>query len=87
MTIISKRLSKSQAYARCIVDLAVDEYGLSVESIASDTLSLLADEALFLYPQMCDIRFRGMAICRIRVFQRFCKRQSVILRLWRSRLL
>ena len=80
-------LSKSQVFARCIVDLAFSEYGLSVLAITGDMLALLADEALSRFSDVCDVRFRGMAMCRILCYQRYCKRQAVARRLELERLL
>ena len=87
MNSVSKRHSKSQVFARCIVDLAVSDHNLPVTSITPDTLSSLADEALSRHPDVCDMRFRGMAMCRILVYQRYCHRQSVARQLLKERLL
>lgn len=84
---VSLRVSKSQVFARYICDLAFEEYNLSVISLSRDMLSFLADEALSRFPVVCDIRFRGMAISRILLYQRYCKRQLVARRLERERLL
>lgn len=84
---VSKRHSKSQVFARHIVELALSEYNVSVLSLTRGALDKLADEVLSRYPLVCDIRFRSMSICRILSYQRYCQRQEFARRLHREWLL
>ena len=74
---VGRKPTKSQAYARVICHIAVKERGLSIEVLSETELERLADDALRRYPKICDARFRKMAIGRVRVFQRSCRRQKV----------
>ena len=44
MNSVSRVLSKSQVFARHVVNLAVDAYGLSLLSVSRQELESLADE-------------------------------------------
>lgn len=87
MNSISKVGSRSQIFARCICDVAFSEYGLSVLEITPNMFSSLSDTAVLRYPDVCDVRFRDMAVGRILCYQRYCKRQAVARRLVADRLL
>ena len=68
---VGRKPTKSQAYARVICHIAGKERGLSIEVSLSETeIERLADDALRRYPKICDVRFRRMAVGRVRVFQR-----------------
>ena len=87
MNSISKVGTRSQIFARCIVDLAFSEYGLSALEITPNMFSSLSDMALLRYPDACDVHFREMAVGRILCYQRYCRRQEVARRLVADRLL
>ena len=76
--------SKSQAFARQICFIAETEWNTAAENLSEREVGRLADEALRRFPGTCDIRFRKMAIGRLKAFQRFCKRQVVLRRLCRE---
>lgn len=61
--------SKSQIFAQKIYQIAVNDQGLTLESISLMYLENLADEALRQFPKECDVRFRESAIEHIRTFQ------------------
>ena len=65
--------SKSQVFAQKICYIAVNDWGFPIEVLSPSALEHLADEALQQFPEECDTRFRGMAIGRVRVFQRRCE--------------
>ena len=73
---IGRKPKKSEAFARVICHIAVKERGLSIESLSESELEGIADDALRMYPKICDVRFRKMAIGRVRVFQRSCGRKT-----------
>ena len=66
--------TKSQVFAHKICYIAVSEWGFPIEVISPSALEHLADEALRRFPKECDVRFRKMAIGRVQVFQRRCKK-------------
>ena len=55
-----------------ICHIAVKESGLSIETLSESELERIADDALRMYPKICDVRFRQRAIGRVRLFQRSC---------------
>lgn len=61
--------SKSQIFAQKVYQIAVNEQGLTLESISLMDIGNLADEALRRFPKKCDARFRQTAINHIRAFQ------------------
>ena len=77
---VGRKPTKSQAYARVICHIAGKERGLSIEVSLSETeIERLADDALRRYPKICDVRFRRMAVGRVRVFQRSCERRLFLI--------
>ena len=73
---IGRKPKKSEAFARVICHIAVKERGLSIETLSGSEIEDIADDALLRYPKICDVRFRKMAIGRVRVFQRSCGREK-----------
>lgn len=69
---LGQKPTKSQVFAQKICYIAVSDWGFPIEVISPSALEHLADEALRRFPEECDARFRGMAIGRVRVFQRSC---------------
>ena len=66
--------TKSQVFAQLICYVAIHEWDLEIESLSESRLEHMADEALLRFPEECDVRFRRLAIGRVRVFQRSCER-------------
>ena len=69
---VGRKPKKSEAFARVICHIAVKDLGLSIETLSETEIESIADDALHRYPRICDVRFRKMAIGRVRVFQRSC---------------
>ena len=74
---LGRKPTKSQVFAQKICYIAVSDWDFPIEVISPSALEHLADEARRRFPKACDARFRQMAIGRVRVFQRSCKRQKV----------
>ena len=75
MYAVGHKPTKSQVFAQKICYIALNEWDFPIEALSPSGLEHLADEALRRFPKACDVRFRKMAIGRVRVFQRACERQ------------
>ena len=75
MYAVGHKPTKSQVFAQKICYIAVNDWGFPIEALSPSGLEHLADAALRRFPKECDVRFRKMAIGRVRVFQRACERQ------------
>ena len=62
--------NKSQAFAQQICRIAITEWAVPIERLSEKALELLADNAQQRFPEICDVRFRKIAIRRVRVLQR-----------------
>ena len=51
---VGQKPTRSQAFARVICHIAVKERGLSIEAISKTEIESIADDALRMYPKICD---------------------------------
>ena len=64
------KTNKSQAFAQQICRIAITEWAVPIERLSVNAIELLADNAQQRFPEICDVRFRKIAIGRVRVLQR-----------------
>ena len=50
--------------------LRLTEWAVPIERLSVNAIELLADNAQQRFPEICDVRFRKIAIGRVRVLQR-----------------
>lgn len=67
---VGNKPNKSQMFAQQICRIALTEWDTPIERLTEKALELLADNALQRFPEVCDGRFRNLAIGRVRVLQR-----------------
>ena len=58
------RPNKSQMFAQQICRIAITEWDTPIERLSEKALELLADNALQRFPEICDVRYRNLAIGR-----------------------